>query len=172
MDIKEYAKKILEDAGCDQYTYGGEFSKYVLDDLKKAFPDGMEFPYVDVANAILEMSRPGPIYRAPYRVIWDTGDCYDGFNEETFEAAKDNALTILGEWMTQQAAESSSSDFHEWSDEDIEKWDFMICNCSVEVMRYNALTDEYEEWWSPSYEDEKEIGWLEYEEFMKLGGQK
>lgn len=167
MNIKEYAKKILEDAGCDQYTYGGEFSKYVLDDLKKAFPDGMEYPYVDVANAILGMSRPELIYRAPYRVIWSTDDCDDGFNEETFEAAKDNAMVVLSEWIAQQAAESSSADLHEWSEEDVENWDYMIYNCSVEVMKYNPLTDEYEEYWSPSYEDEREIGWLEYEEFMK-----
>ena len=53
MNIREYAKKILDDHGCDQYTYGGEFSKHILNDLKTEYPNGMEFPYIDVANAIL-----------------------------------------------------------------------------------------------------------------------
>ena len=36
-ELETYARKILADHGCDIYTYGGEWSKYILDDLKKKY---------------------------------------------------------------------------------------------------------------------------------------
>ena len=167
MTIKEYAKKILTDAGCDEYTYGGEYSKHVLDDLKKAFPNGMEFPYIDVANAILEISKPEPIYRAPWKVIYDTEHFCDSVNTNSFEEAKDIAIGILVDWLCDELSRYPI-DLHEWTEDQIEDWDYFIGNCSVSVSKYHPMEDEYEdEYWIPSYEDEKEIGWMYYEELIK-----
>lgn len=168
MGLKEYAWKILTDHGCDKYTYGGEYSKYVLDDLKKAYPDGMEYPYVDVANAILEMSRAKPIYRAPWKVCWDTESCSDGYDCESFEQAKASAEDTLIEWMTEQVY-SYPVDFKEWSKEQIEDWDYMYWNCDVCIWKYDPDTDEYEEYWSPSDDELEAIGWMEYEDCVKKG---
>jgi len=165
MTVIEYAKKILADHGCDEYTYGGEWSKHVLDDLKEAYPDGMDFPYVDVANAILSFSRARPIERAPFQMLFDTGDCVDGIDFDSFEAAKNDALDTLIEWEVQET--------HDWqgmnpTEEQIESWDYMIYNCSVEVREYDPSTDEYETVWEPTYEDEESVGWMPWEDYKKL----
>ncbi len=150
MTLEEYAKDILYSHGCDEYTYGGEWSKHVLDDLKEAYPDGMEFPYVDVANAILSMSRPKPIVREPWLVHWWTDDCDDGFGCTSFDEAKECSFAVLVNWI--------DSEYEEYA-EDPESINYMIYNCGAEVMKYNPMTDEYEEYWYPSHEELKEIGW-------------
>ena len=165
MTLNEYAKKILADHNCDIYTYGGEFSKYVLDDLKEEYPDGMEYPYVDVANAILEMSRPEPIKRAKWQMVWDTDSCCDGCYFDTFEAAKASAEDTLIEWEMEEVQGWTGYDP---TDEQIDSWNYMIYNCSVEVRKYNPDTDEYEEYWYPSYEDVKNLGWVTWDEYKKL----
>ena len=159
----------MEDHGCDCYTYGGEWSEHVLSDLKEAYPDGMEFPYVDVANAILAISRPRPIKRSAYRVIYDTDSVCDGFDAESFEQAKYSAEDTLCEWEAEQASDYPC-DFKDWTEGQRDDWDYMIYNYSVWVEKYNPDTDEYEECWGLSYEDEKKIGWLEYSELIKEYG--
>ena len=160
--LKTYARKILSDHGCDIYTYGGEYSQYVLDDLKEAYPNGMEYPYIKVANAILEISRVKPIERKPFEVAWSTGDTSDGYYCDSFEEAKDNALDTLATWQTIQIAEFKDP-LHP-TKEEIEQYNYMIDNCYVEIYKYNENTDEYEECWEPSYEDEKFVGWVYWDE--------
>lgn len=166
MTLENYAMKILADAGCDCYTYGGEQAKHILDDLKEEFKNGMEYPYIDVANAILAISRPRPIVRAPYRVWWDTDSCCDGYDCESFGAAKCSAEDTLCEWMCEE--------FCKWADpyhpteEQKEDWDYMIWNCGVSVAKYNPHTDEYEECWSPSQEELDAMGWAECDEMLKM----
>ena len=154
--IENYAMKILADAGCDCYTYGGEDAKHVLSDLKEGFPDGMEYPYVDVANAILSISRARPIARDPWMVVYDGDSFTDGFGCASLDEAKDRALGILVDWAE---AERMNWKTDPPTEDEIDDFDYMIYNCSVWVEKYNPDTDEYEEYWSPSYEDEKEIGW-------------
>lgn len=166
MTIEEYAKKILSDHGCDEYTYGGEYSKHVLDDLKQEYPNGMEFPYIDVANAILAISRPEPIARSPWQMVWNNDSCVDGIDFESFGAAEECAEDTLVLWQTHEAS-NYPSDLNDWNEEQIEDWDYMIYNFSVRVDKYNPDTDEYEQYWSPSYEDEKAIGWELYEDLLK-----
>ena len=161
MTIQEYAKKILTDAGCDEYTYGGDWSKHIMDDLKQAYPDGMEYPYIDVANAILAMSKPKPIERAPFKVVIDTDSLTYGFYCSSYGEAHEHVMDTLLEWM---ADEMSGWKHDEPSDEEKERWDYMIYNCSVCVDKYNPETDEYETVWEPSYEDEHRIGWKPFEE--------
>lgn len=157
--VEAYALAILAEHGCDCYTYGGEYGKHCLDDLKEGYPNGMEYPYVDVANAILAISRVRPIYRAPWHMVWDTDSCVDGIDYESFEAAKCSAEDTLLEWMCQFR--------DEWKDvfcpteDELDEYNYQICNCSVSVYQYNPDTDEYEEYWSPSYEDEEQLGWRE-----------
>ena len=159
MTIEEYARKILADHGCDEYTYGGEWSKHTLDDLKQAYPDGMEFPYVDVANAINAMSKVKPIERKPWMMCFDAGSFCDGIGFDSFGAAEADAEDTLVEWMCQER--------HSWkdcfcpTDDELDAYNYMICNNSVEVRRYNPNTDEYDVFWSPSYEVEEQIGWKE-----------
>ena len=57
-EIHEYARKILSDHGCNEYSYGDSTLETVLSDLKFAYPNGMEHPYEAVAQAILDVSRP------------------------------------------------------------------------------------------------------------------
>ena len=56
--IHEYAKKILSDHDCNEYSYGDDTTETVLSDLKIAYPDGMEYPYESVAQAIKDISKP------------------------------------------------------------------------------------------------------------------
>ena len=157
--VEAYALQILAEHGCDCYTYGGEFGKHVLEDLKEGYPDGMEYPYIDVANAILSISKVRPITRAPFRMVWDTDTDCDGIDCESLGAAKCMAEDTLVEWMVQER--------NEWADvfcpteDELDSYNYMIWNCSVWVSKYNPDTDEYDEVWSPSYEDEEKLGWRE-----------
>ena len=164
MTVDSYAMKILSDNGCDCYTYGGEFSKHVLEDLKEGYPDGMEFPYIDVANAILRISKPKEIYKAPFRMCWDTDNCCDGVDCESYGDAKCRAEDTLIEW---QMAES-----YNWKDgvpteAQIDDWNYMICNCAVSIYEYDAMADEYVERDGLSYEEEEQLGWREIGENYK-----
>lgn len=158
-NVINYAKKILADHGCDEYTYGGEWGKNVLDDLKESYPNGMEYPYVDVANAIISISKQKPIVRDPWAVVWDTSDFCDGIGCPSFEYAKSDAIDTLVMWMTE--ARNEWEDVFNPTDEELDNYNYMICNSCVYVQKYDPMKDEYEDYWSPSYEDEESIGWKE-----------
>jgi hypothetical protein len=157
--VEEYAIAILAEHHCDCYTYGGVPAETILSDLKEGYPNGMEYPYVDVANAIAAISRVEPIVRSPYQMIFDTDSCCDGIDFESFEAAKADAEDTLIQWMVEERSEWEDL-FHP-NDEELDNYNYMICNCSVWVGKYNPDTDEYEEEWSPSYEDAEALGWYE-----------
>ena len=159
MTLESYAMKILADHGCDCYTYGDECAKDILSDLKEGYPDGMEYPYIDVANAILAISRPKPIVRAQYIMAFDMEDNSDGIEFDSFEAAKADAEDTLVEWMVEERNRWKNV-FHP-TEEELDNYNYMICNCSVWVAKYNPNTDEYETEWEPSYEDEEALGWKE-----------
>lgn len=149
-NLESYAMKILADSGCDMYTYGNDGQeKHLLNDLREAFPDGMEFPYIDVANAILSISRPRPIVKHPYMVTWENENDCDGYGVESFEAARTEAEDTLIGWMMESINDS---------DDD---WNYMIYNCGVSVQKYNPANDKYEECWTPNYDELKAIGWEE-----------
>ena len=52
MELNKYAKNILAENGCDEYTYGDEPVETILEDLKWKYKDGMQYGYnyVEVAN--------------------------------------------------------------------------------------------------------------------------
>lgn len=62
-EIQKYAEKILKDNGCDFYTYGDKYEEYckpenIAKELQEVYKDGMDYPYMDVAQAILDISKP------------------------------------------------------------------------------------------------------------------
>lgn len=164
MTVEEYAKHILESHGCDEYTYGDEKVETILEDLKTEYPNGMEYPYVEVANAIKMMSKPKLIERKPFLLVIDTDSCCDGCECDTFEQAKEGAFDNYYWWMCEVA---TWKDKDNPTDEEKEDWNYMIYNTSAWVKKYNPDTDEYEDYWNPSDEELEEIGWCLWEEHKK-----
>ena len=157
--VDNYAMQILAEHGCDCYTYGNCASEQVMEDLKEAYPKGMEFPYIEVANAILNISRPRPIVRAPWRLVWETDDDCDGIDFNAFAQAKGNAEDLLVEWMSQTRQEWK--DVWNPTDDELDDYNYMIVTCSVSVHNYDPNADEYAEFWSPTQEELEKLGWKE-----------
>ena len=166
MTLEEYAKHILRSHDCDEETYGDETAETIVKDLKMAYPKGMDFPYIDVANAIKKMSIPHLISRAPYRVHWSNEHSCDGYDCATFEDAKDSAIETLIEWQGEQI--SHWKDWKNPTKEELEDYEYMVFECEAFVAKYNPMTDEYEEYWYPSQEDLDAIGWCEGEKLVKM----
>lgn len=103
----------------------------------------------------------------PYKVIWDNGDCCDGFECDTFEEAEARAWDIYDGWAEDGYYELARGDF---SEEAIEDWNRMISECCVEIYKYDAETGEYEECWSPSEEDFEKVGPYGWYELTTLEG--
>ena len=161
-ELNEYAEKILADSGCNCYSYGNvSDSEVLLEDLKTEFPNGMKFPYIDVANAILAMSCPKPIKRAPWRMVWETEHTVDSIDCDSEEEAKTRAMDTLVGWQADFVSHILFfTKLEDMTDKQKEDWNNMIYNCSVSVRKYNINTDEYEGYWHPSQEEEKEINWV------------
>lgn len=161
MTLNDYAKKILIDAGCDEYSYGGEWSKHIMDDLKTAFPNGMEFPYIDVANAILAISRPEPIKKAKYHMVFDMPDTIDCDSFDSLEKAKSALWDTYLLWM--------SEEWNTWksaipTEEEKDNWDDMIYNFGCWIEEYDPMTDDYGVCFEPTSEELEEIGWKLFNE--------
>lgn len=154
--VKDYARKILADHGCDKFTYGDTPSSTILRDLKEGYPNGMDFPYVDVANAIMAISKRKPIVRETWHVMWDNEACCDGYKTRSLAQGKQDVLDLLIEWMVQEQAEWAS-DIPTGAEAD--HWNYMVYNFSAGVGKYNPDTDEYEEYWYPSDRQKERIGW-------------
>lgn len=156
MTLYDYVKKILVDSGCDEYTYGGEWATHIMDDLKEAFPSGMEYPYIDVANEILSMSKPRPIKKAKYAMIYNTPDFIDSFSCDNLEEAKSKMFDVYVDWMVEEQCRWGSD---EPTEDEKEDWDYMIYNCECWIEEYNPMTDEYEICSEPTDVELEEIGW-------------
>ena len=154
--LKDYARQILADHGCNEYTYGDTPAETILSDLKEGYPDGMDYPYIDVANAIMAVSKRKPIKRDTWHAIWDNVHCCDGFDTPSLAQGKQDALDLLIEWMVQERAEWASDTP---TGEEADHWNYMIYNFSAGVSKYNPDTDEYEEYWYPSDKQKARIGW-------------
>ena len=163
-EVEEYARKILAEHGCDEYTYGDESAETVLNDLKKEYPNGMGLPYVEVANAIKRISKPHLIERKPFLAWYTTDSFSDAMGCDTFEEAKEVVFETLINW---EMEEFSGWESAEPTENEIENWDYMIYNCESFVQKYNADTDEYEDYWYPSDDELDEIGWCLWEENNK-----
>lgn len=160
-EVKAYAEKILQEHRCNEYSYYGVNGEEIIRDLKEAYPDGMKYPYIDVANAIMLISKPKLITRSPYRMIFDLGHTVDGIDFDTLEEAQDDAIETLINWMCDFYSEHhiSEPDKTKWTEEQQEDWDMMINECSTCVAQYDPDKDEYKVVWYPSGQKKKEIGW-------------
>jgi len=116
----------------------------------------MDYPYIDVTNAIMAISKRKPIKRAKWRVTWDTDSCCDGYDTPSLAQGKQDALDTLIEWMCEEQSEWNSD---EPTGEEAEHWNYMIYNSSAGVKRYDPDTDQYEEYWYPSDKQKEQIGW-------------
>lgn len=154
--IKDYSRKILADHGCNEYTYGETPATTILSDLKEAYPNGMDYPYIDVVNAIMAISKRKPLTRATWHVSWDNVSCCDGFETKSFAQGKQDALDLLIGWATDEQAQWESDTP---TGEEADHWNYMIYNYSAGVSKYNPDTDEYEEYWYPSERQKERIGW-------------
>lgn len=166
MDIKEYAKKILEENDCDIYTYGGEGASEIMHDLIEAYmPQDLEYSYLEVANAILAMSRPRPIVRSPYRVAYVMDNFYDTLDVvlNDLEEAKKFTIGLFCDWIQKERKAIAWFD-GEPTKLQAQEWDYMICDRSAVVEKYNPNTDDYEELWYPSDGELSAIGWKGVEE--------
>lgn len=94
--INEYAMDILKEHGCDEFTYGGnhDFCKpeRIAEDLKTVYPNGMKYPYIEVAKAIREISKlkakevPQEGFDFEDWGKWGIGDFYEDHEEELRKA--------------------------------------------------------------------------------------
>ena len=152
--VQEYALKILHDHGCDEYTYGMTDGETIIEDLKEAYPAGMEFPYIEVTNAIISISRRKPLERAPYHMVYDcdSGGFIDAINCLSIEEAMETAFETLIQWMDEGICDGTVL-------EQVDRYNDMIEHDRVWVEKYNPATDEYDECWYPSDDDLDNIGW-------------
>lgn len=166
-EINEYAKHIMDMNGWTIHTYGGTtYGKRgpvhphdVLGDLIHAYPDGMDFPYLDVANAILSMSCPAPLVRGAYRVAYDVNNACDAIDYNTLDEAKAAAMDMYRDWIGETV--EIMHDRKTPKDERLGLWQNMLYDCTAIVEKYDPETDEYEEYWYPSEEELESIGWTE-----------
>lgn len=167
--LEQYAKWILEENDCDCHSYAGSQAAYILNDLHLSYPNGLEYPYIQVANAILSICHPQPIIRTPYRVDLDNVSCCDAHNVNgDIEDAKSSAIDMLVAWQVQAISEWASD---VPTPEELDEWNNMVCNYSALVMKYDPMTDEYVACGFPSFEEEAKIGWREFssvEDFLQF----
>jgi len=175
-EIQEYAMKILKDSGCNEYSYGDKYADNILSDLKEAFKPGeLKYPYNEVADAILSISRVQPrFHRAPFLMCWDTDDCADGIECESFGAAKCYAEDTLVEWACEENREwKFDGDIPVPTQEQIDSWDYMIYNFGVSIKKYNPETDEYEDYYEFDQDELDKLGWSLWEDLSaRLNGTK
>lgn len=158
MTLNELARKILRDADCDEYTYGGAESENIMTDITSVYEpkDLAPYTYVEVANEILSFSHPRPIERKPFRVLWETNGMCDAVEADSFEEAKSIMENTFCFWMEEEYASWKNT---EPTAEDIERWNIMIYDCHQMVQKYDPNTDEYEDYWEFTDEELDSMGW-------------
>ena len=81
--------------------------------------------------------------RKRYTLVWDTDDCCDGVEFDSLEVAKADAEDILVNWAVEQMRDYPV-DIRNWSEKQIEDWDYMIYNCSVYIID-NEIDGDYDD---------------------------
>jgi len=164
-ELKNYARKILADHGCDLYTYGTTEGEQIMDDLKEGYPDGMDYPYIDVANAIIAISKRKPVTRSTWHVIYDMDDCIDGYDTTSLAQGKSDVLDTFLQWMYNEQSLWKNG---KPTKRQIEQYDNMIEVFNCYVAKYNPMTDEYDDYWYPSDDDLRRIGWMPWKEMEAM----
>ena len=107
-----------------------------------------------------------------YKMLYDGGHFVDGIEFDDFEDAKDNAIETLIMWMAEESYfwERNENGIPCLTELQIENWNWMIGDCCVCIVEWDEEAKDWEDVddaWYPSYEDENEIGWMEWEELKK-----
>lgn len=173
--LREWTIKLLEDCGCnlDCYKDNNCVSKNgyadALKDLEIYKADNkcdFPFPIWVIATELQAIGNEQPEpKKKPYCMICETDSDCDGVEYDDLESAKDGAIECLVNWQVDER-NRHPIDYNDWTEQDIDDWNYFIDNCSARVNIYMPETDNYE--WYPSAEQEKEIGWLPYEELKEL----
>ena len=104
-----------------------------------------------------------------YKVIWDNGNCIDSTHTEyhTVREAIEIAKEILHNWIFAEMERwtwNQETCFPEPTLEQIDDWDYMIANCYVYIVEKDG---NYSEELELSDNDYKEVGWMEWNEYIK-----
>lgn len=103
-----------------------------------------------------------------YSMVFSNGENRDAWGFGSFELAKETVMEQYMNWMHEFSFDRQcSSDFKEWTKNEVKEWNAMIEKCYCLVEEYNSVTDEYDDYWYPSEEDLREIGWLPYDELVE-----
>lgn len=94
-----------------------------------------------------------------YRCVYDGDTFIDGIEFDTFDEAKDCSLDILFSWAEEHR--ENWKDYFAPTDEELDSYNSMICNCAVWVEKYDEVLGGYDEYWYPSGDDLLAIGWEE-----------
>lgn len=110
-----------------------------------------------------------------FKMIFDGGHFVDSIEFDDFDGAKNDAIETLILWMSEECYywEHDENGVPHPTEAQIENWDTMINDCCVYVVEWDEETGEWEDMddaWFPSYEDEYEIGWMEWERCKKEYG--
>ena len=145
MTIREFALELLQSAGCSLDCYKGDSAKYALQDVLSVSKEReLPFPVEDIANELIKIGneQPDPPAKGhkPFKVIYETDDFVDGIEEDNFEDAKANALSILMDWIVEEQVqwELDSDSVPRPTEKQIEAWDTMIESCSVRYFQLFA----------------------------------
>lgn len=185
MTVREYSENLLKESGCTLDCYKGEWSKYALPDMQELSKEqDIPFPLESVAEALIEIGNEQPDSsknsHKQFCMVFDMGHSVDGVEFDTLEAAKTDAIETLIQWMIDEAAEWKTETKEDGisvipypTKEQIESWDDMINTCCVYVVEWDEAENDWQDMdnaWFPSYEDENEIGWMEWRELKKKCG--
>lgn len=176
-EVREYAMRLLVNEGCDLDCYSDEnYAKDAERDLVEYEKEHGKMPYSikEVANALIKIGNQQPkkvVMEAPYMFCWETQTTTDGFGKDSYEIAK---AAVIDDLLGSIAIEIQDWEFDENgiphpTEEQIEHWNYMICNCGAWVEKWNPVTQEYEEF-DGSYLTDweyREIGWELWEDLNK-----
>jgi hypothetical protein len=94
-----------------------------------------------------------------YSVCYYTEHLDDAFCVGSLEDGKAACLDLLRQWMCDELISRSEPD--KPTEEEVERWNYMIKTCFVSVTQYDPDRDDYDEVWEPLDEDLSAIGWKE-----------
>lgn len=191
MNIREYTLHLLKSCGCDlncyaetSYVKGHEIHSGftdALNDLKSMVEAGekYDFPLEDIAKELVAIGNEQPLPprrgHKLFSMVYDMGDTVDGVEHDTFEAAKDDALETLANWVAeeQKCWKVDENGTPHPTERQVESWDKMIEDYCVYIVRWDDEANDYEscdDAWYPSSEDEKDTDWLYWEELKAKYG--
>lgn len=94
-----------------------------------------------------------------YRVRWENEFCIDSFDRPSMDEAIHDALDLLLEWESQERYDWKST---QPSQEQIDRWNYMIDECHVGVFRLDG--ERLVHVWNPTEDDFKRVGWMYFDD--------